>query len=326
MTTIPSLAKNTVTLFRLFSTTPIKWAKKAQAPIVRGFRPNSPSAHKSSSYLDMDDLRNVDPIRVGSHNSARTAAPLPPVATRPTPIKVQLIEVRQPASGSWLHDAWMPGHVSARIAAFEQLAAPQPKTKRQAPMPPSGSVPQPAKTTTSIPKQTLERSISGPRQTVAPPLPPSAHADASNRLGRSNSYPPTAQDRKPLFAELVKHPLLRSRETPESTREASEEGPISSIRQNATPSLNDGSLNPLQLALKKRVQMLERVAPIEVKPEVQRQAEELRARREAERAAAMREFLGTRSEPATPEFGNSKDLIAELKEVLSARVTINRSA
>ncbi|WP_282297753.1 hypothetical protein [Stenotrophomonas sp. PS02289] len=323
MTTIPSLAKNTVTLFRLFSTTPIKWAKRAQAPIVRGFRTNTAPSSKTSSYISLVELKNVDPSRVASRNTTRTATQLPHVATCPTPIKVQLLEVRQPTS--WLHGAWMPGHVSARIAAFEQPVAAPLKTKRQAPMPPSEPVPAPVKTIASIPQQTLARSTSAPGQTVTPPLPPSAQAGASNPLGRSNSYPPTTHHGKALFAEMAEHPLVLSRAPLESMGKASEVEANSSVHESAALPLQGRPLDPFQLALTERMGTREPAAPIEVTAEVKRQAEKLRKERQAKLNAAMRNDPRKQAVPTPPGSEESdadtlkRNLMAELNGVLATR-------
>ncbi|WP_312318494.1 hypothetical protein [Stenotrophomonas sp.] len=328
------MAQNARTLFQLFSTNSM-----GKAPSVRGFRTSPPSTPTSSSDIRLNRMENLSQSRANSHHNARSASPLRSVQQASTPplppvaIRATLIKVQMPVNASWLHGQWKPGHVLERIAAFERLAAQQSgatssrssasvirvEAKQQEPTPPTAK--RQAPKTPPVPVPAPTRSTSVLEQTVTPP----AEADASNLLGRSNTFPQTAQLGKDLFAELAAHPLVRSRATAESTGDTSEME--SSDRQKATSPPEVRRLNPFQLDLRKQLEKREPIKPIAIKPEVQRQADELRKQRETERNAAMRDGPGKGAEPATPESGRSvsdtinKDLIAELKEVQRARAS-----
>lgn len=162
--------------------------------------------------------------------------------------------------------------------------------------------------------------------------------DGLKALQRAHSTPPlSAPNMAAVFAELKGHRLVqRSDSAPETmgTARATDGGssgqPLASADR--VP-LKKAPLNAFQRELKSSMRMPEKAPPIEVKPEVKRQAEALRARLEAERNAANTVSPGrsAASNPSRPDLERTylangrllptteqKSLVDELKKVQEA--------
>lgn len=306
--------------------------KRAQGPVVRGFREASPQRQKSpSSDIRLYSLRN----RTAHEHVAERATGAAPAATRTANrVMTSPSAVSNPTktdgNRSWLHDHWKPGQARAGIDFFERLgsasaqgtsarssspnpsisvkrpapaapAQPEPtlvsrhgKTKR-APLPPQ-PVPVQAKIPTALrgPDSSKPVSQPQPQTTAQPPVtkavtpaattfapPPAPPMDGLKALQRANSAPPLSPpNMAAVFAELKGHKLVqRSDSAPETIGKGGGRNVMESkFSRQKLP------LNAFQLELKKKTFSRE-VGPIKVRPEVQEQAEALRARLEAERSA-----------------------------------------
>lgn len=324
MTTFTSWVQNTYSMLKHLPQSQKYHLKSTQAPIVRGFRkiPGSPSeirlhtlgnrSERPQRQADAGALRTPSPPR----SLQRSLSP-PAPATRPTPTRVHL-----PVVASWLHDRWVPGQVSARIAQFESvkevgiatLAKPKPAPAQEArPLDQTTAakaIARPVKR--QAPQPPTEKAHAQPSAPPAPPVPPAPPAPPappvadSRPLARTNSAPEPTQDRAAMFAELMKHPLLRGQSAPETTGTTREEASGGHLRQHATSSTvprKDRPLDTFQRNLKARIGTRRPAAAIEVSAEVQRQAELLRARREAERNAATRDVPRKGAEATSPVSG-----------------------
>lgn len=135
------MAQRAFTLLKLLPHNPKNIARRAQAPVVVGFRTHPAYVRKSPSDIPLFHLGNRSLSR-DSLASARSASPpqtprsptppQSPATLRPTPTYVQL-----PANASWLHGQWKPGQVRAGIDFFERIAnaqAPAAPTRPSSPM------------------------------------------------------------------------------------------------------------------------------------------------------------------------------------------------
>ncbi len=342
MTTFTSWVQNTCSMLKHLPQSQKYHLKSAKPPIVRGFRPISDSP--SAIRLHTLGNRSERPQRQADAGALRTPSPprslqrslSPPApATRPTPTRVHL-----PVVASWLHDRWVPGQVNARIAQFETLkevgtatlAKPKPAPVQEARRVGQASAPK------DIARPIKRQAPQPPTEKahVPPPAPPAPPVADSRPLARTNSAPEPTQDRAAMFAELMKHPLLRGQSAPETTGTTREEASDGHPRQHATSSTvprKDRPLDTFQRNLKARIGTRRPAAAIEVSAEVQRQAELLRARREAERNAATRDVPRKGAEATSPVSGWSAsdtfnarrtptaaqaNLIDELKQVQNA--------
>lgn len=208
---ITTMAQRAFTLLKLIPYSPKYVPKRAHAPNVKGFPPdtlerirNEDTKRQSPSHMRLYSLGDcIGKHRFGrsssqeSNSSLRSGPPSPhmqaappsppPATTRPVPIKVQL-----PVQASWLHDHWKPaqveGQVRARIALFEGLAS--------APTSPASSRPSsPVTTRTVTPPPTEQAAVQRKVKRRAPP-PPVSQAPSvtppqkARSFGKSKPAPP----------------------------------------------------------------------------------------------------------------------------------------
>lgn len=136
MAHITSMAQRAFSLLKLISHSPRHVAKRAEGPIVMGFKPgtlerirNEEPQRQSPSKMRLYSLGEcMGKYRLDGGNTERSASSpprvqgtlpsSPPARTCPAPVKVQL-----PVHASWLHDHWKPGQVRAGVTFFEGLAS-----------------------------------------------------------------------------------------------------------------------------------------------------------------------------------------------------------
>ncbi|WP_313456992.1 hypothetical protein [Stenotrophomonas sp.] len=149
-----------------------------------------------------------------------------------------------------------------------------PDSTRPSPQPPAQNATQP----------TVTENVTAPTKTFTPP--PAPPMDGLKALQRANSAPPLSPpNMAAVFAELKGHKLVqRSDSAPETMGTASETRAASAGRRISAKSWlprTNGPMDATLQELKSSKRMPKEAKPIEVKPEVKRQAEELRERREA---------------------------------------------
>ncbi len=134
----------------------------------------------------------------------------------------------------------------------------------------------------------VTKAVTGPAKTFTPP--PAPPMDGLKMMQRAHSAPPLSPpNMAAVFAELKGHKLVqRSDSAPETMGTASETRAASGGRQISAKSWLPRKNGPMDATLQELTsskRMPKEAKPIEVKPEVLKQAEVLRARLEAERSA-----------------------------------------